>query len=1229
MPDNSPAPPASDSPERAGAVQGKPAAANAALRLPAPKQTLDPAPMDLHDWWGGPASIARNAKHRRAALAQALRPSRWFYGDAADFRVGMFDRLPDTTGKRRLEGGTRLASGTTSPRPRVSIITVVYNNPATLQRCINSVRAQTAEGIEHIVIDGGSDTPTLDIIRANADHLAYFVSEPDGGIYTAMNKGMAVARGDYICLLNSDDTYAPDFVARTLALADTSPAQAIIHTDYFNGDALLRTDRLDDGILIGQMYVCHNTFLAPRQVYDRVGPFDDSFRINGDAVWIRRAHLSGEHFVPLNDPLFAFAPGGLSASATPAVRAAMFAEIKRLYLRLFPTLTEDEAETVYRFRFDRKLVLLVAAIVERMRNDPLFMAAMRSYVRHCVSMRPNFVVTPDDPRRLLPELIRLCDLLSIDLCNLQVVTPAGPVSAVLERLDAAIARRKPEAKKTILHVVTVFSAPSETFIYDLVTRLDACDDLDNFVLYETRELPQERPFDKTLGVVWKDNTAVISGLIYRHILQRLRPDLIIAHFAINEFRWAQRTLPLGIELPTICMCHGIDVFKLREGGTYTEHVRALGQRQNVVFTAVSDYLRRELVANGVPADRIHLVHNTVNDRFVAHRRTAGHYRKDRTLQLLAMGRLIDWKGHRFLIEALARFRDICTPDVHLTIVYGNGDQELDPLTSLVASLRLESHVTFLPFVDLALDPGFLARFDLFVHPSSVSDQSPYPTESFGVALLEAIASGLPVITTDAGGLPEVVGNTPTPFARIVPHADTGALADALAAVWQDGTAFADNHAYAAERLAAFSAPAQLARLRAIIDDLTRPHMSVALFSTMTTSGAGYAALRVHRGLRQTGVRSQIFTTTDDHYEEPGHVLIEHPSGNYKQWRRLFRVVDSTKTIFTINDDHIPTAALLQMVEPFDIINLHWHARFLSVENVAALTWSGKPVVMTIRDMFPLTGGCHVFHGCDGWQKDCGTCPQIPFDSPAFPAAVLDMKRRLYNFDNLTLVALSRHTRDILSRAPAFRDCRIEIIPNSIETDIFRPYDRIEARKALGLPLDRKIIGYVPSYTSEVKGFRELAAALAQVGGVAPGLDPLVMLVGNAAKAAEAITLDTVSLGYISQNEDLARAYSAADIIVVPSLEETFSNTAAEAISCGVPVVGFRTGAIGDLAITGKTGYTCEVGDIAGLARGIATTLTGPDMRQACRRHAEESLSFLTQAHRYQALFTDLLRVRKG
>ncbi len=122
MPDNSPAPPASDSPDRAGASQGKPRGPNAAVRLPAPKQILDPAPIDLHDWWGGPASIAQNATRRRAALAAALRAPRWFYGDTATFRVGMYDRLPDTTGKRQMEGGTRLTTARplTAPASRSS-----------------------------------------------------------------------------------------------------------------------------------------------------------------------------------------------------------------------------------------------------------------------------------------------------------------------------------------------------------------------------------------------------------------------------------------------------------------------------------------------------------------------------------------------------------------------------------------------------------------------------------------------------------------------------------------------------------------------------------------------------------------------------------------------------------------------------------------------------------------------------------------------------------------------------------------------------------------------------------------------------------------------------------------------------------------------------------------------------------------------------------------------------
>ncbi len=281
--------------------------------------------------------------------------------------------------------------------------------------------------------------------------------------------------------------------------------------------------------------------------------------------------------------------------------------------------------------------------------------------------------------------------------------------------------------------------------------------------------------------------------------------------------------------------------------------------------------------------------------------------------------------------------------------------------------------------------------------------------------------------------------------------------------------------------------------------------------------------------------------------------------------------------------------------------------------------------MTIRDMFPITGGCHFFHGCDKWQEDCSDCPQIPSTCTDYPSKILKAKRKYYNFENLTIVTLSKHTKKIIEKTPFFNTCRLEVIPNSIETDVFRPYDKKIVRKKLGLPLDRKIIGYVPSFSSSVKGYKEMLEALDIIEyNNLLSTKPFIMLVGNETPATSKIKLDKKNIGYIADNKKLAEAYSAADIIVVPSLEETFSNTAAEAISCGVPVVGFKTGAIPELAIDGKTGYTYEVGDVKGMADGIIKVLTGDDLSDNCRKHAVSYCGFMKQAEGYESLFFDLM-----
>ena len=1145
---------------------------------------------------------------------------------AADVTCGRFLSYPDETGKRQAEGGRRLGGRLKTSRPNkplVTIITAVYDNEQTFQRCISSVKAQTYSNVEYIVVDGASPQGTLDILRSNENFIDYYISEPDQGIYSAMNKGIRLARGDYICLLNSDDFYEPSFLEKAIALADAEAAD-IVYTDYHHGENHMSAQPMGPGILLGHLNVCHNTFLTSRECYNRIGLYDEECRIVSDAVWMRKAYQHGSRFACLSESMYTLTEGGLSSGNTEARRELFISEVVKSYRMVFPQLNEKDAEEIYLFRFNKgRTAKLIQIAKKYVSGDKNLYYALRAYVQYCFGVRKNFQLHHTESDSLFPLFIELCEILGADKKCIHINTKQGLFADILAQIDNITSGRKCGSQKTILHFVTVFSAPPETFIYDLLVRMEASEQFDNFVLYEHEKLPEKRPFRKKLRVAWQDYRVPLAEQIYKYYIEAIQPDIVIAHFAINEHRFNNRIAPLNLKIPTIVMTHGIDVFQLKRTTEYSQYVlNVLAQRHDVAFTAVSKYLRGELINAGVEPCKITYIPNTVNDRFFAHRKTTDFFDYSRPLRLLCVGRLIDWKGHSYLLDALAQFSERCTDQVHLTIVYGNGGDKLKDLQAQSERLGIAQNVTFEAFVDFNINPDFFSNFDLYVHPSTYSSSDLHNSETFGVAVLEAIAAGLPVIATDAGGLSEVIGKDGY-HSRIVRHSDAEAIFIALQEVYEDGEAFSDNLIYAEKRLALFSEKRQIDSLTELIETVTSQPIKVALFSTSTIQGAGYAAYRIHKGLRKTSVKSQMFTTVRNHERDSDVTVLHHPSGDNHNWAALQIPPKPGLTISTFDKTHIPSEKLLHMVEPFDIISLHWHARFLSVENIAALTHSDKPIVMTIRDMMPITGGCHFFHGCNKWRDDCDDCPQLAGAQKSRPANVLQAKREGYDFSNLTIVTISNHTRNIIKKVPYFNTCRIETIPNSIETDIFRPYNKIEARREFGLPLDRKIIGYVPSFSSEVKGYRELIEVFNLLNSKTLGFSPFIMLVGNETPATEKIVFDKKALGYISDNKKLARAYSAADVVVVPSLEETFSNTTAESISCGVPVVGFHTGAIPDLAINGKTGYTCEVGDVVAFAEGITKVLTGPYLSANCRAHAEETLSFMKQAYRYENLFREI------
>lgn len=197
-----------------------------------------------------------------------------------------------------LPSGTGLGP-TGAARPLVSIITVVLNRAATLERAIRSVQAQSYAPIEHVVIDGGSSDGTLEIIRRHADRLAHWTSGPDAGIADAFNKGLRAARGELIGLLNADDWLSPDQVARGAGALEHSGADFVFgdlvyHDAAGRGVHRIRGDAGYAGTLAhGMPDINHPTLLARRRVYEEIGGFDPAWRFAMDYDWLLRAHRAG------------------------------------------------------------------------------------------------------------------------------------------------------------------------------------------------------------------------------------------------------------------------------------------------------------------------------------------------------------------------------------------------------------------------------------------------------------------------------------------------------------------------------------------------------------------------------------------------------------------------------------------------------------------------------------------------------------------------------------------------------------------------------------------------------------------------------------------------------------------------------------------------------------------------------------------------------------------------
>jgi glycosyltransferase involved in cell wall biosynthesis len=397
------------------------------------------------------------------------------------------------------------------------------------------------------------------------------------------------------------------------------------------------------------------------------------------------------------------------------------------------------------------------------------------------------------------------------------------------------------------------------------------------------------------------------------------------------------------------------------------------------------------------------------------------------------------------------------------------------------------------------------------------------------------------------------------------------------------------------------------------------------------NGGARAAYRLHRGLDGIGCTSQMLVrakfSRDSTVSAEKSLLTKLGPPSSSLPLRFYP--DRCPTMFSTQWLPDVLASRVREVDP-DIINLHWICNgYLQIETLPKFN---KPLVWTLHDLWPFTGGCAYNKGCEKFHQSCGDCPELGSGkSQDLSRWVWQRKVKAWANLNLTIVATSAWMADCARASSLFRQLRIETIPLGLDTEKYKPIDKQVARQLLNLPQDKQLVlfGAADATSDPRKGFDLLRSALQRIHR-SEWQDRLELVIFGASAPTEPLDLGfkTHYLGFMHDDLSLALIYAAADVMVVPSIQEAFGQTASEALTCGTPVVAFNATGLKDIVDHQQNGYLATPFEIDDLAKGIIWTIENRERHQKLQYHAREKglrqFANEVQARRYLSLYQEVL-----
>lgn len=406
-----------------------------------------------------------------------------------------------------------------------------------------------------------------------------------------------------------------------------------------------------------------------------------------------------------------------------------------------------------------------------------------------------------------------------------------------------------------------------------------------------------------------------------------------------------------------------------------------------------------------------------------------------------------------------------------------------------------------------------------------------------------------------------------------------------------------------------------------------------------TGGAAIAAGRLTEALKSHGIKAKMLVR-DKQTDRISTVAL---GGGWKQvrkfvWERVVIWINShfrRERLFSV--DIANTGNDITRLPEFkeaDLIHLHWiNQGMLSLKVIRKILASGKPVVWTMHDMWPCTGICHHARTCTAFHSECGACPMIYSQKRKdLSTRIFRQKQRLYASGGIHFVTCSHWLEGMAKQSALLANQPVSVIPNPISTTLFHPMKQTEARQKLALPTEGKLIlfGSV-KLTDKRKGIDYMVEACRLLAKQHPALKEQLALVAVGMHAAELqplVPFKVHNMGYVREEHQLAEIYNAADLYVIPSLDENLPNTIMEAMACGTPCVGFPTGGIPEMIDHLRNGYLTKEHSAEQLAEGIYTLLTTPayeSLSHEAVAKVNACYSERSVANQYGQLYAKLLK----